>query len=107
MASNDAVVETYIVGHHAPALAGTHVLVHLETEDSYIAESPDLLPANAPAVTLGAIFQQENASPLCHLAKGLGIARRATHVYEDDAGGPRGDLALGVTGIEAECVVDV
>ena len=65
-----------IVGDDAAALAGGHILIHLEAEDGHVAERADLPAVNAAAGALRAILQQEQAMLACDSADRGGFPAR-------------------------------
>lgn len=68
---------------------------------------PTLRPLTRAARALGAIFEQEKAVPLRHVAHAANIARRAAHVGHHDPTRVGGDAALNIRRIKTEGVVDI
>ena len=102
-----AAVEPLVIGHHAPAFPGRHILVDLETEGGDVAEGAHAPACHRAARALRAVFEQPQALLLRDGLDRFHVARRAAHVDHHDAGGLGRDAPLQVARVQAKSIVDI
>src|SRR6266571_6755777 len=107
MDCHSTAIQVQVASHDAPALAGSHVLVHLKAEDGDVAEGPHLLTSNAGAIGLCTILKQKQAALASNLRDRLDIYWSSAHVDGNDASGSGCNPGSQIFGINPESVVNV